>query len=310
MRCGVAGITGLVAFAALSLPVQAQQDAAVPVSPAVDVALAEGRVFEPDGEWVSRRSSGRCAVIRDFRQGDREVALQLQRMQPGVPTQFVLIGAELESDESVVAGFLPGAGLATFNRIGAARRGQTDAIFFVGPMFPGGAAAGGEGLLSLRAEHFVAYNAGGEPVILRTGAIDGALLQLQECARRELTDLGVDMANRDRYTQHPILVNADELGRPLSRMRRDMPFLSGAMVLRVVLDGDAQVVDCRASDDLLPRTVRDAACAIFSDDARFIGGVNAEGRFVTDYYLQRIDFERADLSGWPNADGTSPVRPR
>lgn len=304
-------VEGLVVSAlalALASAVQAQDETSTELPADIAAAIAGERIYEPDGDWRVRRPGGRCSVIRDFRLGDDEVTLQVQRLQPGLPTQFVVVGGGLSASEVITAGFAPGSGMASFDRVGAARRGDTEAVFFAGRLFPWQGAQGpGETILSMQTSFFVAQSGEGEPLVLRTGAIDGALASLADCGEQQLAEFGVGIGQRGSYESLPELQNWSHLDTPLGRLWNSNAFLRGTMTLRLIVDADGRVSDCRPSDDRHPANLTREACETISARARYTPALDRSGQPVADYVIQRIMFDNSDLLEFPNSNGTNPL---
>ena len=62
------------------------------------------------------------------------------------------------------------------------------------------------------------------------------------------------------------------------------------MPLRLIIDGSGRVTHCHVTDFLTAKVLRDAACEVMTENARFEPARDAEGNPATDFYFQQVRY--------------------
>ncbi|RPF71337.1 hypothetical protein [Aurantiacibacter spongiae] len=263
-------------------------------------AIAEGRLYLPDGVWRLTRSEDGCNIQRDFIRDDARVTLAM-RQQPAGPTEFSLIGAGFEIGDDLEAGFVPGTGLTPFTYLRRASIGDRHGVIYTGAMFGDGQAISQTGAANMR--YYVAQAKRTEPVVLSTGPLGQALAALVDCQGQILESLGVDLAVQRTLSQNVELTNVGALidafeneyrGRLLRQSGR------GAITVFYVVDADGKMTHCRSTDRLMSAELRQLVCDTMTEVAQFTPARTAQGEAVTGYMTQSINFT---FSLWPGANG-------
>lgn len=301
----MAGLIGLFPISAMA------QDDLHPLLPETQALIDSGKIHLPEAQWSLTPAPDGCSVQRNFTLDEDRITLVMKRLQGKMPVEFALVGGGFEPDENLQAEFEPGrSGLAQYEYIGSASAGERVGIFFSGQPFPnGGFAAPTEDVLSRNTRYFIAQNDDSDAIVLRTGRIDLALDALEECGRQQLAQLGVDLTRQQTLKRGAVLLNTEELIRPMSHaygmeMRDQRRTLEGVLRIRLVIDEDGTLAHCHAGDGLTPRALREAVCSIIGENGEFQVALDSDGKPVTDYWITNVVFEARQMENWPGADGT------
>lgn len=272
-------------------------------------AIDTGDIFTPTSDWFEGEAEAGCWVRREFAKGDHAIGLVLRRLQPGLPVQHVITGSRLRIRGGFEAGFMPGTGLSEIGRFDLNVFAEQDVVALVRMPFPPENTDGrSEQALASKASHYVLQGGRSDPVVIETGAIDGALAILENCAFRQLESFGVSPRERGSYSRGVSLANASEVGARLisgyGRVARQHSY-QGPVGLRLIVDASGRLARCDVTTPFIRQPLRELACNTLAEHGEFEAALGADGRPVTDFMLQNIYFE---IPPMPNADGTDPRR--
>ena len=249
--------------------------------------------YQPDGQWRLTTLSDGCSVTRDFVKGDERVTLSIKRIHPRSAVQFAVIGAPIiEGAGSLEAGFLPSESLQVFDRVAAASIGEREGVVFAGRLF-NEPEEGSERLDEAEVTDFVIVDPRGVRTTLHTRAIDKAMSALDSCVSEKLQEFGLDLEEHAQLGSHVTLL---DIGKIAEAMQRGYPREAirkgwdGTVPLRLIIDGSGRVTHCHVTNFLTAKVLRDAACEVMIENARFQPAEDAEGNPATDFYFQQVRY--------------------
>ncbi|RJY09623.1 energy transducer TonB [Aurantiacibacter aquimixticola] len=283
---------------AVASPAHAQRDETAPVSERTREAIATGEIYRAVGEWrLSSRDDG-CSITRNFAHDGDRFTLSLKRIHPGHDViQYALIGDLNRRRRPIEAGFVPGPELRVNYRVAEGSMGDREGYVYAGPLFmpePDREVQAGEYVLAQATEYYVVQNAQRRPLVLQTGSMRPALQSLDNCLRDQLESYGVAMSGPDVAVRAPRVTNMGELSAQVSRnypIGARAEGYQGIVRLRLIVDGQGDIVRCHHADFLAARLLREDACRMMQEHATFVPARNRSGEGVPGYFFQNIVYD-------------------
>ena len=280
--------------------------AAMVAAPAAQ-AQDDAAVFRPSGPWTADYGEDYCRLIRTFSDGQREMSLALERLQPNAFVRLIFVGEGLRlfrNAEQIGYAFQP-TGASGKSRYVRSETPEGQQFFSFDPLTlapppaltppaPGTPpappppydraaeleSAGGltgftlsEGLIS--------------PVRFETGSLRAPIEALQACTDDLLTVWGLD-AEKHRTMSAPPVLNPNPSG---VLPQGTIPFgefgkLRGsANQVRLLIGTDGKVTDCAIYSPSLSQTLNTRICELAKERASFQPAKDAEGQAMASVWM-------------------------
>lgn len=297
-----ASLSWLAVLAAASMPVQAKNP----------LRLA------PSSQWHVNYAADSCRMGRSFGTGDNEVILVLDRFQPGPMVFMSLMGklAKVRSDvRKTVVRFGPNEREQRRNFDLVTRDNGTPVMMIGGSVLVAGSNEAWEASQIERDERedgaaptplpFIdpALNAsvtsveidipGRGPVLLETGAMGKPMEALTGCTSDLLRGWGIDVAAHEKLSRPA--VPAGNPGRWITAS--DYPLQmrdgrqGGLVHFRLIVDETGNPKSCHIQKSTRAKVFEDAVCEGIMKRAKFEPALDAAGKPVASYYLNRVRFQ-------------------
>lgn len=265
--------------------------------------------FAAQSDWRFERSPESCGAFRFFDLGERRLRLSFTRYHPGGPTDIVLVGEDIDWRRGRIStGTVPSSVIVTPDRVTRASWRDMEGIGFTAhfpPLADEGDFEGATGREWLdRVTHFFVADASDDPVALETGSLVTPLAWIDACMEKRLERLGIDVKG-ERGETRPVEVVDMETWQ--ERLTRRFPFAAlvrnyeGPVPMRITVGEDGSVIHCQALHQLTARMLRDAACELITDFARFSPALDAEGEPMVGYTFFTLTF---DIKGMYEPEGS------
>lgn len=275
---------------------------------AAPVAQAqEEAVFRPAGNWVADYGDDYCRLARTFSDGQREMSLALERLQPGNFVRLIVVGEGLRpfrNAEQIAYAFQPAgaSGKARYVRSETAD-GQPFVSFDPMTLAPPpafappapGAPQAPPPMYDRAAEQETARGITGfaltegliSPVRVETGSLRAPIEALQACADDLLTFWGLDADKHKTMTAMPIM-NPNPQG---VLPQGTIPFgefgklTGGANQVRLLIGADGKVTDCAIYSPSLSQSLNERICELAKERASFQAAKDAEGQAMASVWM-------------------------
>lgn len=247
--------------------------------------------YQPEGQWRLTKLADGCSVNRDFLHGEDRITLGLKRIHPASDVQFAVIGGDFERGSATVqAGFIPGEEPRRFTRVASANLGEREGFVFAGPLFDDFRRS--EQMERASAvTHFEFSDADRNTVVLGTRGIDQAVAALDRCVTDMLGTAGLNLEAHGGFLRH---ARPEGIAEWASELQRNYPRsaerggLSGPVPVRLIVDDQGRVTRCDVTNYLTAKVLRDTACNLLVEHAKFTPALDAAGEPTTDFYTTRI----------------------
>lgn len=275
--------------------------AALPVSPAVQAQ--EAATFTPSSVWAADYGDDYCRLVRSFSDGQDEVTVMLQRVQPGADTQLIVIGNALKTfrgANQVGWNFLPSQperkSMYTRSEVGGQQYLRIDNVTFAppAPMGPGAAFAPPPPY-DRTAEQALGKDLSGlffstgltKPLRIETGRLDAPIEALQACTDDLLASWGVN-AEKHKARYMPAFPQIGQDGWipngtiPFSEFAK---FAGGGNQVRLMLDESGKPTGCEIFSPTLGESLNKRICDLLMEKASFTPARDAEGQAMASYWM-------------------------
>lgn len=247
--------------------------------------------FRPTSDWTADYGDDYCRLIRTFSDGEREISLALERIQPGPMVRLIMVGEGVHPFRGADrVGYAFGPAGAS-GGLSYARSITVDGRPFISfdpiVLVPRTAAA----LYDRAGEQAAAQGISGltldeglsAPVRLDTGPLGAPIAALQACADSLLPLWGLDAA-KYRAMSAPPLMKPNREGvlpqssLPFRQMFRLRNFGGGTNQVQLLVAADGSVADCAIYASSVSRSVNERICRLARERASFVPAKDADGQ--------------------------------
>lgn len=289
-------VTGIAMAAALSMPIAPLQ-------------AQDAKVYKTSGPWAMDYGEDYCRLAGTFSDGEDEVALAMERIQPGPTLRLVLIGNGIKlfrratevgyrflpsgADRSAVTLRSDTADGQQYLNLGPTTLADIPAPAPGSPPAPpppytrDGEKAVAKGITGLLLDGGVT-----KPVRIDTGSLDAAIGALQTCTDELVAYWGLD-AEAHKTLSRPVFpaektsgwVAADTI--PFS----DFAKLSGGQnEVRLMVDKTGKPTSCHIHWPALSQSVNDKICKSLMEKASFTPALDQSGEAIDSYWTTSVFF--------------------
>lgn len=273
--------------------------------------------LKPSTKWLLNYADESCRLARKFGEGDEQVTLFLDQLEPGDWFQVVFGGRPVKSrmgDQSRVdltlrfgpsdltseveanvgtMSDLPAllvSGAQRLIPLSAAEKAVREAAYKSGikpeklpPLDP----------LQEKAVTFIEVSEGlRNDLILETGPMDKPMAALRECAWDMIRSWGLDVEQQKTLSRE--VAPTDRKKSWISGRDYPMEMLrggyEGVVNFRLLIDAKGTATSCQIQTSTRPKEFDDAVCRIVMRRVRFNPALDAAGNPVASYYRQTINF--------------------
>lgn len=261
-------------------------------------------VFTPSSVWAADYGDDYCRLVRSFSNGDDEISVVLQRVQPGADTQMMLIGNSLRAFRGATQltwRFLPGGAEHKSNFLRSETGDGQQYLRVEGVMFappappPPGTPFGTFPPYDRAADKEAAQALTGlaieggltKPVRIETGRLDPVIGALQVCTDDLIKTWGLD-AEAHKTLSAPATPQFSPEGWlptgtiPFSEFAK---FAGGGNMVRLMLDTSGKPTGCHVHSPTLSQALNDKICQLLMEKASFTPAKNASGDAIASYWL-------------------------
>lgn len=270
-------------------------------APAAQAQAPEGdaRIFTQSGPWALDYGEDYCRLVGTFSNGPDEIALGMERIQPGQTLRIILIGDGIKPyrrASEIGYHFLPSGE----NRKAPLLRSETpdgQQYLNLGPVRMGPAPTDGQTApppYSRDAEKEFAKGVDGvmlesglsESIRIETGPLDDAVGAVQICTDELLTHWGLDAEKHRTWTRPPAPAGNISEWLPggtigfgdFGRLR------GGNNAVRLMIDGSGKPTECQIHWPSLDEEVNGAICTAMMENAQFQPALDAEGQPMATFW--------------------------
>lgn len=263
----------------------------------------DATVFNPSSAWAADYGDDYCRLVRSFSDGKDEITLVIQRVQPGVDTQLMLIGNAIRTFRGATEiewSFLPNdaARKSMFARSETGNGQQylrIDNVFLAPftpppPGTPPGPPRYDRAAETVATSNFTSVQFTGgltKPVRIATGKLDAPVVALQACADDLLSSWGLD-AEKHKALSSPVIPQFSPDGWlptgtiPFGEFSK---FAGGGNQVRLMLDAQGKPTGCHIHSPTLSKTLNDRICNILIEKASFTPPTDANGQTFASYWM-------------------------
>ncbi|MBO9518323.1 MAG: hypothetical protein J7493_09670 [Porphyrobacter sp.] len=266
---------------------------------AAPAAQVQGRTipFHPIGTWTADYGDDYCRLIRTFSDGQSELSLALERIQPGPMVRVIVIGEGVRpfrGADQIGYTFNPvggsgGAGYARSVMADGRPFISFDPIMLTQPAavtrasLPSGYDRADEQEAAKAITEFTLDTGLVAPVQIDTGSLRAPIEALQVCADTLLTTWGLDVEKYKGMSLPPIMNPNPEgvlpqhsaLFRELLRFRN---FGGGTNQVQLLVAADGSVADCAIYSPSVSRSANELICRLARERASFAPAKDADGQ--------------------------------
>lgn len=271
--------------------------------------------LKPSSKWLLNYAEESCRLARKFGEGDQQVTLFFDQLEPGDWFQIVLSGKALRSvtrdaprsnlsfrfgpNEAAddleastgTLGELPAALLSGSHRIApltAEEKKEREAAQKLGENFdPPPLGAERE-----KAATYLEVTKGSMDLILETGPMNAPLTALRECAWDTIRSWGLDVEQQKTLSRKVARINPTKPW----MFSRDYPMemqrggYEGVVNFRLLVDASGTPSSCTIQTSTRPKEFDDAVCKAVMKRVRFNPALDANGKPVPSYFRQTVSF--------------------
>jgi len=261
-------------------------------------------VFKPTGQWAVDYGDDYCRLARTFSDGKNDLALALERIQPGPSMRLMLVGPELKTyrgADEIGWHFTPDDpernARATHSQTADGKEWYNLGEITVAPMVP---PAPGTRPAPPRSYDRVAEQSAAKgktgvlldagltsPVEIDTGDLAAPIAALQTCADDLAKSWGLDPAALKTQQSPAIPKNGGVNWLP----QGTIPFAdsfklsSGANQVRLMVDATGKPTACAIHQPALDKSTNDNICKILMDKATFTPAKGADGQPMAGFWV-------------------------
>ncbi len=278
----------------------------------------EEAVFRPAGNWIADYGDDYCRLARTFSDGQREMSLALERLQPGAFVRLIIVGEGLRpfrSADQIAYAFQPSgaSGKARYVRSETPDR-QPFVSFDPVTLAPLEFTPGTPPPMYDRAKEletargitgFLLTEGLTSPVKVETGSLRAPVEALQACADDLLTVWGLD-AEKHKTMTAMVVLNPNPQGVlpqgtiPFGEFEK---FAGGANQVRLLIGADGKVTDCAIYTPTLSQSLNDRICRLAKERATFVPAKDAGGQAMASVWMGSPMFLGPPFGGARRAGG-------
>jgi hypothetical protein len=268
-------------------------------APATQAQEAE-IVFRPSGSWTADYGDDYCRLIRTFSDGQREMSLAFERLQPGAFVRLIVVGEGMRpfrNADQIGYAFQPSgsSGKARYVR-SETPDGKPFVSFDPVTLAPLAFTPGVPPPLYDRAKEldaargitgFLLTEGLISPVRVETGSLRAPVEALQACADDLLTVWGLDADKHKTMTALPVMIPNPQGVLP----QGTVPFGEfgklggGANQVRLLIGADGKVTGCAIYSPSLSETLNTRICELASQRAAFEPAKDAAGQPMASVWM-------------------------
>lgn len=287
--------------------------AAFAATPNAIAAQDKTQVFQPTGQWSLDYGEDYCRLARTFSDGQDNLALALERIEPGPLMRLILVSNGIKtfrSAEQIGWHFTPKGD----EREAIFARSQTpggEPYFNLGPVsvappptFEPGAPPpvydrAKEQAAAKGVEGFVLEEGLASPVRIETGDLEGPVNALQGCTDDLAKTWGLDPAKLRTQTS-PAIPEGGGVGWlpqgtiPFSEFGK---FVGASNQVRLMVDAEGKPTSCHVHWPTLAQPLNDKICKTLMANAKFLPAKDADGNAMTGYWVGNPQFLGPPMRG-------------
>ena len=279
--------------------------AALAASLAIPVtAAAQGsdtRIFKPSGQWVMDYGDDYCRLARNFSDGEKELALAFERIQPGAMLRLVMVGGDMKLYRRATElgyGYLPGGSDRKAPLLRSETAGGDQYLnlgwIMIGPPPAPPASDGPPLLYSREQEQAFASGITGlhfeegliTPVDVETGSMKAPVAAMQTCTDELLTVWGLD-AEKHRSLTRVVIPDGDLSGwlpQGTIGFGDFGKIAGGANAIRLMVDAEGKPTSCAIHWPSLTEGKNQQICDALVSNASFLPALDADGAAMASYW--------------------------
>lgn len=276
---------------------------------------AQPHRFAPSSPWAMEYADNGCKLIRNFSDGTEEITLALERTEPGYNLAVGVTGNPLKTfrnAKQAALAFGPGGGdqerplvsrkladgrpFYLINPVSfvpmpdLSKMKPEDAMKAMGtPPSPELELAAAQNVTA------VALTKGfSQPVELQVGSMAAPMKAMQGCMDDLLTEWGIDAAAHHKLSRLASPLNMDKLPKPFQPPKRQWrEGREGFVHFRLKVDAEGKPTDCAI---VSPSSAQldSAACAALLKEWRFSPAMDAAGKPIASYHMNRVFFSTVE----------------
>jgi len=266
------------------------------ISASAHAADDDLRVFKPSGQWTADFGDDYCRLSRTFANGDDQVSLALERIQPTSFAKLILLGDGIKifrGGNTLGYRLIP----STEDRKAPLFRAATAdgrQLLYLDPVSFGAPApqydAAAEQDSAAKIEGLLLTDGTVEPVRIETGSLKAPIGYLQDCTYDLLSYWGIDGQKHRKLTS--AVVPEDGTTLPGGTIGfADFPKLAGgANQVRLMIDAAGKPTSCTIMSPSLDETINAKICKHLMDKAKFKPALDADGQPLASYWIQSPSF--------------------
>ena len=260
--------------------------------------------FKPVDRWNIDYSDDSCALRRGFSDGKRLVSLEMRQFAPGITFYLTIASGDIAMDSGIPkAGFAPGIAMRAINpplylRYSPKVTGMqwSDRLLTDEELQVAAKGAYWDPVIRDRREAQVTgLNLGGRlPLMfLQTGAMLRPMQAMRACLDELMTHWGIDAK-----VQHTLsrAVTPFEFEKWVPKIQATYPSAmlnegkSGSVRVRLIVDEAGKPTTCHMQMKSQDPAFEKTACEKMLKHARFLPALDANGKAVTSYYTNTINY--------------------
>ena len=296
--------------------------AAVATGGMAPAAAQEARVYKPAGQWALDYGDDYCRLMRTFSDGENELSLAFERIEPGPMMRLVLVGDGIRPFRSAAElgwNFAPAGGPERMARYALSKTADKKDYFNFGPVTvaafappapgtpPGPPPAYDRAAERAAAKPFTALTVGSgltEPVRIETGSLEAPVGALQACADDLAKTWGLDATKLAGST--PALPQGGGVGwLPQGTIPFDEfdKLAGGANQVRLLVDAAGKPASCHVHWPTLSDALNKKICRTLMDKASFVPAKDAAGQAMAGYWVGSPMFLGPPMPGFGGGRG-------
>ena len=279
--------------------------AAVTVSAVAPAAAQEARVYKPGGQWALDYGEDYCRLMRTFSDGENELSLALERIQPGPMMRMILVGDGIRTYRSAAElgwSFTPASGSERKARYAQSKTADGKDYFNLGSVTvvqfqppapgtpPGPPPAYDRNAEQAAAKPLTAIQLGTgllQPIRIETGSLEAPVGALQACADDLAKTWGVDPAKlADKGA--PAIPEGGGVGwLPQGTIPFDQfgKLVGESNQVRLLVDANGKPTSCHIHWPTLGDSLNKRICSTLMDKAKFVPAKDSEGNAMAGYWV-------------------------
>ena len=267
-------------------------------------ATPAATVLKPTDPWNIDYSDDSCALRRNFSDGKRRISLEMRQFSPDITFYLTLASAEIKMNSGFPkAGFAPDSPMQTIKppvylQYGSGVTGVQWPEQLLTPEEVQAAAKGtywDPVIRDRREAKVTGLNLGGRlPLMfLETGEMHGPMRAMRACLDELMTHWGIDAKAQQKLSR---TVKPLEWEKWVPKIQADYPvgmlnkLKSGIVRVRLIIDGTGKPITCHMQMKSQDPAFEKTACDKMLKFARFTPALDAEGKPITSYWTNTINY--------------------